>query len=181
MNWIQTAGGQVFDLENPTADMINLEEIALALSRIPRFGGHTAPLEDWGYSVAQHCYLASLVAPKAFRPAALLHDASEAYTGDITKPLKRCLGSRLEEIEAKIQGVINVRFGLVWNAHQSPEVHAVDLAMLAAERRSLMAAPPIPWADDTAPAHLPARWFEPLRPRAAMYRFLDRARELGIK
>ncbi|MBM4346349.1 MAG: hypothetical protein FJ100_23485, partial [Deltaproteobacteria bacterium] len=89
-----TASGVSFNLSNPKAEDIRLTDIAHALSRIPRFGGHL----DKHYSVANH----SLVVLRVFREArpqatareqltALLHDAAEAYVGDVITPLKTAM------------------------------------------------------------------------------------------
>ena len=47
MNWILTASGRHFDYQNPTPDMIDLGDIATALSREARFNGHTHDFYSW--------------------------------------------------------------------------------------------------------------------------------------
>lgn len=93
------ASGEIFDLLNPDPALVALPEVAIALSRIPRFLGHTrgAP-----YSVALHSLLVAgfaLTARDTPRTAvlALLHDAHEAYTGDTTRPMQRALGGEAAE------------------------------------------------------------------------------------
>lgn len=93
--WLQTHSGIAFDLLEPRAEDVRLDDIALALSRINRFAGHTHMA---GYNVAQHSYLVMDLMPQHCSPhlklAALLHDAHEAYTGDITTPVSmHCLVS----------------------------------------------------------------------------------------
>lgn len=85
MNWILTSTGKRFDLLEPDADMIDPWDICHSLAHLCRFNGHTREF----YSVAQHsCIVAELV-PEEHKLAALLHDATEAYLGDITRPLKQ--------------------------------------------------------------------------------------------
>lgn len=104
--------GKVIDLANPTPGMGDIEDIAHALSNICRFGGHV----PGHYSVAEHsllvCGIAGLLAqelriqPGATRTGllanALLHDASEAYLGDVISPLKSLLGG-YKELEHRVQ------------------------------------------------------------------------------
>ena len=96
------------DILHPTEDMICIEDIANALSNISRFGGHTKP----GYNVAQHSLLVAAIAPSHLKKAALLHDAAEAYLGDVIKPLKVLLGSRYAAMEAEFEEVIFSKFGV---------------------------------------------------------------------
>lgn len=84
MTWILTQSGQQFDLLRPTASMIKPVDIAHALSRLCRFNGHTRA----HYSVAQHSLIVASLVPVEHQLVALLHDAPEAYIGDMTRPLK---------------------------------------------------------------------------------------------
>lgn len=128
---ILTRSGFYFDFTSPEASVIVIEDIAHALANTCRFGGHTRDF----YSVAQHCVMASYLVPEADRFAALMHDAAEAYVGDIPTPLKQLL-PEFKRIEKRIEAAILNRFGL-------PEVMPVsvkraDLIMLATEQRDLM-------------------------------------------
>ncbi|RYF85792.1 MAG: hypothetical protein EOO03_12755, partial [Chitinophagaceae bacterium] len=87
-----TASGLAIDLNNIHSRDININDIATALSRIPRFGGHTCAF----YSVAQHSVLVAALAPDYLKKEALLHDAAEAYLGDVIKPLKHILGKKYQ-------------------------------------------------------------------------------------
>jgi len=136
MNWTLTSTGQHFDLVDPQPDMINLLDIASGLSNECRFNGQCR----YFYSVAQHCYQASLIVPPEFALEALLHDASEAYIKDIPRPLKALLPD-YRRIEQRVEAAIRARFGLP--DAQSYPVTEADRIMLATERRDLM--PP----DDT--------------------------------
>lgn len=103
-----TVGRKKFNLVFPDIARIEIEEIAHALAHICRFGGHSPEY----YSVAQHSVLVSCLAPVKLKKAALLHDASEAYTGDVIKPLKNLLGKAFADIEYNLMATIGLKYGL---------------------------------------------------------------------
>lgn len=90
----------------PKTEDIRIEDIAHALSLMSRANGHFPKF----YSVGQHCIhcceeAAARGYTKREQLACLLHDASEAYLADITRPVKRNL-SRYKEMEDVLQGSI---------------------------------------------------------------------------
>lgn len=103
---INSYSGQRIDLVNPTPDMIRPTDIAQGLGHICRFGGQ---IEHF-YSVAQHSILVMLLAPAHLKRAALLHDASEAYLGDVISPLKHVIREVYEPLEMKMQEAVFTRF-----------------------------------------------------------------------
>lgn len=108
-----TASWQRIDLEHPTIESINIEDIATALSNICRFGGHIKEF----YSVAQHSVLVTLLAiqdnaDKETIKAAFLHDSPETYLGDVIKPLKIKLGDAYREYELEFEDVIFRKFNI---------------------------------------------------------------------
>lgn len=124
---IATYSGKVFDIENLTEDMICIEDIAHALSNTARFGGHTDVL----YSVAQHSVEVSLMVNKEHQLAALLHDASEAYIGDMPSPLKSLL-PEFKEMEDKIMKVVASKFDFQYPfdpAIKDADKKALDIEM----------------------------------------------------
>lgn len=128
---ILTSSGMPLSLTYPSWRLIDDRDIAQALSRICRFGGHTRQF----YSVAQHCVLASRLVPREDALAALLHDAPEAYIGDMITPLKALLPG-YRAIEQRLWMAIAKRFGI---APVLPEsVKRVDLQLMATERRDLL-------------------------------------------
>lgn len=133
--WIVTVTGRHVDLLDPQPDMFCSEDICHSLSRLCRFNGHTSRF----YSVAEHSWFGARELRCLHGEAAgiefLLHDAHEAYTGDIVRPMKELLGD-LGEIQAKIDAAIRVQFGLP--ATCSAAVHEMDLVMLATEKRDLL-------------------------------------------
>lgn len=128
---ILTATGRYFDLANPDPASIHIEDIATALSRLCRFTGHTQHF----YSVAQHSVSVSRLVPQEYALEGLLHDASEAYLGDVSSPLKQMLPD-YRAIEKKVEAAIAERFWLIFPLH--PSVKQADLKMLVTERRDLM-------------------------------------------
>ncbi|HQP24038.1 MAG TPA: hypothetical protein PLP16_02645, partial [Smithellaceae bacterium] len=82
---IHTFSGIAFDLLDPKPEMILVEDIVHSLSLINRFNGAA----KFPYSVAQHSlYVAGLLPPE-LKLQGLLHDAPEAYVGDMVSPLKK--------------------------------------------------------------------------------------------
>ena len=140
-NTIKVAGGNYVDLANPTPEMIDLPTIAAALSKICRFGGHVPRY----YSVAEHCVLA---AAHAFSDgyignvleAILLHDAAEAYVGDVVKPLKVLL-PEYADIEQRMENAVAARFGIDFDGC-SDVIKRYDRIMLKAEKIAM-------WPDDS--------------------------------
>ena len=109
--YFETASGLIVDLANPHVDSIAIDDIAFGLSRLPRFCGHTK--SRYGYSVATHSvWVASYIKHKTgddrYALYGLLHDAHEAYTGDIPTPLKSVKGVRdvIEPIQQALQKTI---------------------------------------------------------------------------
>ena len=130
--YIRTYTGRQFFLMRPTAEMVSLDDVAHALARLCRYTGHCSAF----YSVAQHSVLMSkLASSKEVAQWCLLHDAAEAYVGDVSTPLKLLLPN-YREIEKKIMGVIAERFGLV--PEKPEEMDHLDQVMLATEQRDLM-------------------------------------------
>jgi hypothetical protein len=66
--------------------------------------------------------------------AALLHDAAEAYLGDLPHPIKHRsdLGAAFRVVEKRLEAVIEERFAL---PDASARVKPLDRALLATERR----------------------------------------------
>ena len=90
---IQTVMGNWIDLTAPAPGTITAADISHALSLINRWCGHTCR----PYSVAEHSLLVAEIVERELggdvhaQLAALLHDAHEAFIGDISTPAKRAL------------------------------------------------------------------------------------------
>lgn len=129
--FIQTYSGVAFYPLDPSLDDIYIGDIAHSLSMKCRYGGHTTKF----YSVAEHSILVSELVPPQFALWGLLHDAPEAYTADVPRPLKRMLAG-WDEMEARIMDCVCERFGL--DKGQPPQVSLVDLAITSDEKDALM-------------------------------------------
>lgn len=165
---ILTASGTCFNLLEPDPDLIEIEDIAHALSNLCRFTGHTRVF----YSVAEHSVRASLCAfvPAEHALEALLHDAAEAYIGDVSSPLKAQL-HEYRNIEFGVEQAIRKRFGLP--AKKTPCVKQADLTMLATEKRDLMSADGDDWPILRGIAPLAERISASLTPHLARWHFMD--------
>ena len=145
--WIQTYTGKRFDLLNPDVDMICLNDIARPLSKLCRYTGHS----DRFYSVAEHSIHVSNILSSDLALYGLLHDAAEAYIGDIAKPFKDILnlltGGQVSHIEHKIHRVILEHFGIDPD-YNNDAVKTADMFMLVSEHNKLLK-PKLHWPLDS--------------------------------
>ena len=133
MNYIETYTGQQFSYANIDNNVIDIKDIAWSLSHTNRYNGHTS--EPW--SVAQHSLLvADLVSfDEELMRYALLHDASEAYLGDLAGPLKQFCPD-FKRIEERVEHHIYRSFGMI--PKLSPAVKYADLQALGVEKQHFM-------------------------------------------
>lgn len=177
-NTIRLRSGRYFDLSDPQPDQIEFSDIAGALSKICRFGGQ---IERF-YSVAEHCYHCGLVAmhdglsPDAIK-AVLLHDATEAFVGDMVKPLKVML-PEYSEIELRVERAIEQKFDVDFAAH-AEAVREIDFAMLIAERRAMFSVDDVQWTGEENARRLRVQ-FPCWNPPEAEAMLVIRARNAGI-
>lgn len=136
MSWILTRSGRKFDFQKPSPQSICIGDIAWSLAHLCRFNGHSRCF----YSVAEHSVWCSMICP-ADPLAALLHDAAEAYVGDMTRPLKGMLAA-FSDYEVLAAQAIGTALHIDPDRFDAPEVKHADLQMLAAERRDLLACGP---------------------------------------
>jgi 5'-deoxynucleotidase YfbR-like HD superfamily hydrolase len=138
-DFIITFSKQKFSPLRAKAEDIDIIDIAHALSLMCRANGHIRHF----YSVAQHCLNCAREAKArglsdGIQFACLLHDASEAYISDITRPVKRSL-PQYTEIEDVLQNQIFDRFNLVHLKEEEFEVvKEIDDCLLYYELLDLM-------------------------------------------
>lgn len=157
---ILTHSGTYVDLVHPDPADICIRDIAWALSHTARFNGHTKEF----YSVAQHCVLCCWNAPADQRWAALMHDASEAYLGDVVSPLKQLL-PEYKRMEKIFQSLIAKKYNFTY----SNTVKSIDLRALATERRDLMPETQAHWPilNDVVPWNSTIDVWSPIAARVA--------------
>lgn len=150
---MQTHSGIAFWPLDPRPDEIEIADIAHALSMICRFNGHCRRF----YSVAEHsCRVAEFVRDRqrpcqreVFRQA-LLHDAAEAYFGDVVRPIKRLDAmSAYRAAESNLLYMILQKYDCAQATSTkllSPVVVNSDCTLLATEKKYLMSREPMKWA-----------------------------------
>jgi len=89
-----TVSGKLIDLWHPDKDLIDIDDIAHGLANNCRWNGHSQMF----WSVAQHCCMMYDIAPEGKKMTFLMHDAEEAYWGDIIKPIKNKIQESCPEI-----------------------------------------------------------------------------------
>ncbi len=146
-NKMITADGHYFDLANPRPQDVFICDIAIALGNICRFGG-CLPDPHW-YSVAEHsCHAADLAKElgydKGVQRCCLLHDAAEAYIGDIVKPLKNML-PELRTIEERVEAAIWKALYVDWTVEAIDAVKWIDRMLLKAEKMALFPLDQMEW------------------------------------
>jgi 5'-deoxynucleotidase YfbR-like HD superfamily hydrolase len=137
--YLQTVSGKWVNPLDPDPEQFDIEDIARALGNLCRFGGHCRTF----YSVAQHSVIVSQLVEERGGDAedvfaALMHDAAEAYLGDMPHPLKHrsALGAAFKEAERELEAAIGAHFAIKADV---PEIKRADRALLATERRAFSA------------------------------------------
>lgn len=139
MSEILTHTRIMFDPVRPDAALIDIRDIAHSLSMLCRANGHFPTF----YSVGQHCINCCAEAAargysRRVQLACLLHDASEAYLADVTRPVKQEM-PRYLEIEAPLQNLIWEKYlGDPLTLEEYDRVFAIDDAVLYCEFVKLM-------------------------------------------
>lgn len=187
--WMQLASGEPFDLDAPDLTNVTIRDIAWSLARIQRWTGHALTR----CSVAEHsvvvCDIAMQSVPKQARErvgrVALLHDAHEAFVGDVASPLKQMLELRAPGIWASIVSPIDAaiadRFGIDMNDPQTVAIKHADGQALAIERDLCLSRSRRPWSwQPSAPGPDVAWTHQGLDPEAAYGLFMQRARTLFL-
>lgn len=174
---IQLASGRFFDFTSFDVKQIEIEDIAHALSQLCRFTGHCKKF----YSVAQHSVLVSHLVPAQYALAGLLHDATEAYINDLSRPLKIIVPAYGEFEHTRLWPTIAARFDLPDVLPQC--IKEADNIALVTEKRDLMPKPvgatdEWAWAEEIP--RMPQK-IKPVMPAGAKRMFLARYRALTKK
>ena len=148
---IETVTGKHADLLNLLPEQIDIDDIATSLSQICRFNGHLPSF----YSVAEHCvrvawWLRDQQLPSDIILTGLLHDASEAYVGDMMRPLKRLpsIEAVFKPIEDQVMETIHKVLGGVF---PHPEVvHKADYETYVWETLNIRTSNVVGWSPDLA-------------------------------
>jgi 5'-deoxynucleotidase YfbR-like HD superfamily hydrolase len=135
---IRTYTGQMVDLFDPDPETLCIEDVAHHLSLINRFTGATGR----AYSVAEHSLLGRLACSEQVKLLFLVHDAPEAWLGDVAGPLKRLLAPLYKPLEQRFWERFATKYGIPVELPE--EVHTVDKRMLATEQRDLQGRKPKP-------------------------------------
>lgn len=135
-DWMFTYSGMKFWPLDPRPEEIRLADVSHALSQVCRFGGQTRVF----YSVGEHCVrtahlLMKRHGSKELALWGLVHDAAEAYLGDVIRPLKTFFPA-YKVVEEKVLRAVTKKLSLPWP--EPREVKAVDEILLACEARDLM-------------------------------------------
>ena len=139
MDYITTYTGIRFVPTKPCEKDIKIEDIAHALSLICRGNGHVKHF----FSVAQHSINCALEAKargyeKRVQMGCLLHDASEAYLSDITRPVKKYLPEYLK-FEEQLQTMIDRKYiSKPLTKSDYDQIRGVDDDMLYYELEALL-------------------------------------------
>lgn len=184
-DWMQTFSGHAFYPLDPDPELIEPMDIAHSLAMQCRYNGHVTRF----YSVAEHCVLMSDYLIERWGGSveldedgrqlalwALLHDAAEAYIGDMVRPLKVNMPAFIA-IDEFVTAAVADRFGLA--DHTIPrEVKLVDTRILLDERAALLRTPPRDWAlGDLEPLGVKIRGWEP---GIAKWEYVARLKSLGV-
>ena len=115
--WQRKLSGRRLNIVEPSPLDVEIEDIALGLSRVARWNGQT--VGDHGFSVAQHCVLVvELMAiqepgiPTKCLLAGLLHDAPEYVCSDLVTPFKHAIGDIYRQLEDRVARAVHLAVGL---------------------------------------------------------------------
>jgi len=148
--WTFIATGKKFDFENFSEDDIRLEDIIHHLSLICRWNGGISEF----YSVLDHslyclelikldcdyncCWLTRKEKNRIFL-LALLHDAHEAYIGDVITPVKRYMGDKLQELQQRLDIAIHGSLGISLPTEEEQQmIKKIDELAMVGESRMFM-------------------------------------------
>lgn len=140
VGWIRTFTGKRVTPLDMKPEMVNIRDIAHALARICRYGGHVAGFVSVGLHSIEVAHMVAEDHPELALEA-LLHDAAEAYLGDLVRPLKKhpLLRDVYLAAEQRAETAISEVFGL---RYPFPEIISIcDDQRLTWEMENIRDAP----------------------------------------
>lgn len=148
---IETASGIAANVVELSPEMVYFHDITRSLSHLCRYNGHVPSF----YSVAEHCVRVSWWVRREGgtleeQLAGLMHDAPEAYVGDMVRPLKRhpIIGYQHQIIEDEVSKVLAYKFNY---PYPYPDiVHEADKALYYWEVENIRTATQKGWSPDSA-------------------------------
>lgn len=135
---IRTFQGRMVDVFDPQPQDISIADIAWGLSNTVRWGGHASqPITVAQHSCIVHDILKAEGCGTGTMLSGLMHDAAEAYIGDIPRPIKSRI-PQFYQIETKLMWAIEKRFDLIPGGWHMAAVREADNASLHAEWKQFM-------------------------------------------
>lgn len=132
--YIYTRSGKRIDPTDIKPEDIDIKDIAYALAGINRYGGHSR------ITVAMHSVAAAWAAKELgydllTQQWALLHDAAEAYFGDVPKPMQQFVGEEWQIHYERCEDVITLTLmeGVFPPYATRREVKEIDHALVVPE------------------------------------------------
>jgi uncharacterized protein len=178
-DWFTTFTGLKFYPLDPRPEEIRIADIAHALSMLCRYGGHCREF----YSVAQHslhvCEWVQENFPglRELALQALIHDASEAYIGDMVRPLKLSMPA-YRQVESRLEKVVYEALRVpAPDTSAKDAIKFADNTLLMTERRDFVNAGDQVWSTPHEPW---AKRLYGLSPSIARAKFLHAFGELIV-
>lgn len=137
-HWFLANCNRCINPHNVNHEDIDPYWIAKSLSKICRFNGHVRHF----YSVAQHSVYVSRLLPEELKFYGLIHDMTEAFCGDLVRPIKKVLPA-FSEMEKGIWLKLCESFGV--NPDTPDMVHWADNVMVVTERDQLLPKTDVQW------------------------------------
>lgn len=160
MTWMLTATGGQIDLRFIRNEPVDILDIAHHISQLNRYTGAAKRPN----CVAEHSILVADILAKQghgrqVQFGGLMHDAHEAYIGEVNRQLKPLLGPAFEHVNAAAARHVRRRFGLGMTfAQYSGVIKDADLIALSTERVALMPDSGPPWP--VVSTHPPIDWYD---------------------
>ena len=130
-NYIELSDGRFWRF-NDEQNYLTPRALAHALGNLCRYTGHCKKF----YSVAEHSVKASYLVEPQYAMEALMHDAHECLTNDLSKPFKNQIGGSYKEWEDKLEGYVRNQYNIPLEL--DPSIKIADIMMLFAESKILM-------------------------------------------